>query len=254
MQYGHSRRGRRAQSSFDGRLWGAMVASSRRTDRSRATPRRGSASSRQLVATAIANTEARQKTRRLAEEQAALRRVATLVAEGVPPPEVFAAVVRELGQLLGVDSTHLARYEPDGMVTSVGGWSPHGTNAPVGTRVPLDHTTVTGLVHESGRPARLDGYGQGSGEVAEIIEALGVRSSVGAPITVDGQPWGVMIASSNRPEPLPAGTEARIAAFTDLVATAISNTEARTETRRLADEQAALRRVATLVAGAVPSE
>ncbi len=138
------------------------------------------------------------------------------------------------------------------MVTGVGGWSPHGTNAPVGTRVPLDDTTVTGLVHESGRPARLDGYGQGSGEVAEIIEALGVRSSVGAPITVDGRPWGVMIASSNRPEPLAADTEARIAAFTDLVATAISNTESRTETRRLAEEQAALRRVATLVAEAVP--
>ncbi len=206
----------------------------------------------ELVATAIANAEARREVATLADEQAALRRVATLVAEGVPPPEVFAAVARELGQLLGVDSTHLARYEPDGTVTGVGSWSPHGTNAPVGIRVPLDDTTVTGLVHESGRPARLDGYGQASGEIAEIIEGLGIRSSVGAPITVDGQPWGVMIASSNRPEPLAGDTEARIAAFTDLVATAISNTEARTETRRLADEQAALRRVATLVARGVP--
>jgi signal transduction histidine kinase len=206
----------------------------------------------ELIATAIANAEARREVAMLANEQAALRRVATLVAEGVPPPEVFAAVAREMGQLLGVDSTHLARYEPDGMVTGVGSWSPHGTNAPVGTHVPLDDTTVTGLVHESGRPARLDGYGQGSGEVAEIIESLGIRSSVGAPITVDGQAWGVLMASSNRPEPLAAGTEARIAAFSDLVATAISNTEARTETRRLADEQAALRRVATLVAEAVP--
>jgi signal transduction histidine kinase/uncharacterized protein YoaH (UPF0181 family) len=206
-----------------------------------------------LVATAIANAEARREVATLADEQAALRRVATLVAEGVSPSAMFVAVARELGQLLGVDSTHLARYEPDGMVTGVGSWSPHGTNAPVGTHVPLDDTTVTGLVHESGRPARLDGYGQGSGVVAEIIEALGVRSSVGAPITVDGQPWGVMVASSNRPEPLPAGTEARITAFTDLIATAISNTEARTETHRLADEQAALRRVATLAAEAVPS-
>jgi signal transduction histidine kinase len=207
----------------------------------------------ELIATAIANAEARREVATLADEQAALRRVATLVAEGVPPPQVFAAVARELGQLLGVDSTHLARYEPDGMVISVGGWSPDGANAPVGTRVPLDDTTVTGLVHESGRPARLDGYGQGSGEVRELIEALGVRSSAGAPITVDGRPWGVMIASSNHPEPLPADTEARIAAFTDLVATAISNTEARTETRRLGEEQAALRRVATLAAEGVSS-
>jgi signal transduction histidine kinase len=206
----------------------------------------------ELVATAIANADARRQVATLADEQAALRRVATLVAEGVPPPEVFAAVAREMGQLLGVDSTHLARYEPDGTVTSVGSWSPHGTNAPVGTRVPLDGTSVTGLVHESGRPARLDGYGQASSEIAELIQRLGVRSSVGAPITIDGQPWGVMVASSNRPEPLAGGTEERIVAFSNLVATAISNTEARTETHRLADEQAALRRVATLVARGVP--
>jgi signal transduction histidine kinase/uncharacterized protein YoaH (UPF0181 family) len=205
-----------------------------------------------LVATAIANAEARREVATLADEQAALRRVATLVAEGVPPAQVFAAVARELGHLLGVDSTHLARYEPDGTVTGVGSWSPDGPVVPVGIRVPLNDTTVTGLVHESGRPARLDGYGQGAGEVAELIEDLGIRSSVGAPITVDGQPWGVLLASSNHPEPLPGDTEARIAAFTELVATAISNTESRAETRRLAEEQAALRRVATLVAEAVP--
>ena len=95
--------------------------------------------------------------------------------------------------------------------------------------------------------------GEAPAKSPELIEALGVRSSVGAPITVDGRPWGVMVASSNSPEPLPVDTEARIAAFTDLVATAISNTESRTETRRLAEEQAALRRVATLAAEAVPS-
>jgi signal transduction histidine kinase len=246
---------------IQGRVWGVAVAGTHGEE-----PLPGDSEERigeftDLLATAIVNADARREVATLVEEQAALRRVATLVAEGVPPPVVFAAVTRALGQLLGVDSTHLARYEPDGTVTGVGGWSPDGAHAPAGIRVPLDDTTVTGLVRESGRPARLDGYGQGSGEVGqgsgevrELIERLGIRSSVGAPITVDGRPWGVMVASSNRPEPLPADTEARIAAFTDLVATAISNTEARTETRRLADEQAALRRVATLVAEAVPSE
>jgi GAF domain-containing protein len=237
---------------IQGRLWGVAVAGTRGEEPLPADSEERIREFTDLLATAIANAEARREVATLADEQAALRRVATLVAEGVSPSEMFVAVARELGQLLGVDSTHLARYEPDGMVTSVGSWSPHGTNAPVGTHVHLDDTTVTGLVHESGRPARLDGYGRGSGEVAEIIEALGVRSSVGAPITVDGQPWGVMVASSNRPEPLAADTEARIAAFTELVATAISNTESRAETRRLAEEQAALRRVATLVAEAVP--
>jgi signal transduction histidine kinase len=206
----------------------------------------------ELVATAIANSEARREVATLADEQAALRRVATLVAEGVPPSGVFAAVARELGQLLGVDSTYLARYELDGMVTAVGSWSPDGTSAPVGTHVPLDDTTVTGMVHDTGRPARLDGYGQGSGEVAELLKELGIRSSVGTPITVDGRPWGVMIASSNHAQPLAPDTEERITAFSDLVATAISNTESRAETRRLAEDQAALRRVATLVARGVP--
>src|SRR4029077_9784508 len=129
----------------------------------------------ELVATAIANAEARHEVATLADEQAALRRVATLVAGGAQPSEVFAAVVKELGQLLGVDSTHLARYEPDGMVTSVGSWSPHGTNAPVGSRVPLDKTTVTGVVHESARPARLDGYEHTTGEIAELVKSMGIR-------------------------------------------------------------------------------
>ena len=235
-----------------GQLWGVAVATTRGEEPLPADSEPRMQEFTELVATAIANAQARREVATLADEQAALRRVATLVAEGVPPPEVFAAVARELGQLLGVDSTHLARYEPDGTVTGVGSWSPHGNSAPVGIHVPLDGTTVTSLVHASGRPARLDGYEQASGEIADIIEGLGIRSSVGTPITVDGQPWGVMVASSNRPEPLAGDTEARIAAFTDLVATAISNTEARTETRRLADEQAALRRVATLVARGVP--
>src|SRR5437763_8299468 len=86
-------------------------------------------------------------------------------------------------------------------------------------------------------------------------EGLGVRSAVGGPIVVDGGLWGVMVAKTEDPEPLPADTESRITAFTELVATAISNTEARGEVARLAEEQAALRRVATLVARqAAPSE
>ena len=235
----------------ESRLWGVMAAWSRREPLPADTEAH-LAQFTDLVATAISNTEARTETRRLAEEQAALRRVATLVAEGVPPPEVFEAVTRELGQLLGVDSTYLSRYEPDDTSTGVGSWSAHGADLPMGTHVPHDSTSVAGLVHHSGQPARLDNYQQASGEVAEIVQALGIRSSVGAPVIVEGQPWGVLIASSSHTEPLPTDTESRIAAFSQLVATAISNTEARAETRRLAEEQAALRRVATLVAEGVP--
>src|SRR5207249_2561261 len=123
-----------------------------------------------------------------------------------------------------------------------------GVHLPVGIRASLDGTNVTALVFRTGRPARIDNFEHASGQIGAITQELGIRSAVGAPIVVEGQPWGVMIATSNEDEPLPAGTESRMAAFTELVATAISNTEARVEVGRLVEEQAALRRVATLVA------
>src|SRR5205085_8047599 len=83
----------------------------------------------------------------------------------------------------------------------------------------------------------------------------GVRSGVATPIMVDGRLWGVMPADSTLAQPLPADTEARLASFTELVATAIANAESRAALARLAEEQAALRRVATRVArGASPEE
>ena len=189
---------------------------------------------------------------RLADEQAALRHVATLVARGVPASEVFAAVAHELGELLGVDSTHLGRLEPDGASVVVGAWGRTGDHIPIGMRLSTDGQSVSSLVAQTGRPARMDSYDDAVGPIADQIRALGVRSSVGCPITVDGRPWGLLVASSKADAPLPPDTESRISAFTELVATAISNAEARVEVSRLADEQAALRRVATLVARGVP--
>ena len=184
----------------------------------------------------------------LAEEQAALRRVATLIARNAPPAEVFATVAREAGVLLGVDATHMGRYEPEDWVTGVGAWSRAGEHMPVGTRAPLEGESVCSLVVRTGRPARMDDYEQGSGPIAALLRDLGIRSSVGAPIVVDGRLWGVMVASSKADEPLPSDTESRIAAFTELAATAISNADAWASARSLGKEQAALRRVATLVA------
>ena len=233
----------------DGHPWGAMLAwTLERPLRSDAAAAR-LADFTELVATAISNTASREQLARLADEQAALRRVATLVARRVDPPEVFAAVAREVGQLLGVDATHIGRYEPDGTTTGVGSWSRSGDHIPVGTRVEVEGNTVTGRVRRTGRPARMDCYEGVRGSIADRLQReIGIRSSVGAPITAEGRLWGVMIASSKQDDPLPRDTESRIAAFTELVATAIANTEARAGIRRLADEQAALRRVATLVA------
>jgi GAF domain-containing protein len=126
---------------------------------------------------------------------------------------------------------------------------------PVGTRVPLGGRNVASLVFRTGRAARLDDYYESaSGPIAERLKAGGVRAAVATPIVVEGRLWGAMLAASAHDPSLPPDTESRIGQFTELMATAIANAEARAEVARLADEQAALRRVATLVAhGAYPS-
>jgi PAS domain S-box-containing protein len=238
----------------DGQVWGAMSA-----DSTGGAPLPDHIEDRlaeftELVATAISNTASREALVRLADEQAALRRVATLVARGVPAPELFAAVAREVGMLVGGDATHIGRYDVEGTVSLIASWSGGtGEQIPVGTVAATDGENVCSLVLRTGRPARMDRYDGAAGRIAAMLRELGIRSSVGAPIVVEGRLWGVTIVSSKDDKPLPLDTEARIAAFTELVATAISNTEARAEAARLTTEQAALRRVATLVAQSVPS-
>ncbi|MGW0821279.1 PAS domain S-box protein [Streptomyces sp. NPDC002845] len=136
---------------------------------------------------------------RAAREQEALRRVATLVARGVPPEQLFQAVAEEVGQLLGTGAAAVLRYGSDSSVTVLG--TAHGAVAE-GEETAL---TVAG----TGRAAR-------------------VGRSVGAPIVVDGRLWGVVVASSPL-EPLPGGTESRLAAFTELIATAIANADSRAQ-------------------------
>ena len=188
----------------------------------------------------------------LADEQAALRRVATLVGRQPSPAEVFAAVTEEAGKLFDLDSAHLVRYERDETATVVGAWSLLGTVESAGTRVPVEGDNIVGRVLRTQQPVRIDDYDDAGGPVAEKARSMGIRAAAGTPVLVGGRVWGAMVVGSSRPEPLPAGTEMRIGAFTVLVATAIANTEARRELGRVAAEQAALGRIATLVAVAVP--
>jgi GAF domain-containing protein len=191
----------------------------------------------------------------LAEEQAALRRVATLVARATPPEAVFAAVAEEVGQLLPVNSATMCRYESDGTLTFVAHWGRAVARFPVGTRRILGGHNLGTLVFESGRPARVDGYADSSsGALAGVVREAALRSAVGTPIIVDGRLWGLIAAGSSLEQPLPLDTETRLASFTELVATAVANAESRAAQARLAEEQAALRRVATLVAQATPSK
>ncbi|MBB4936115.1 signal transduction histidine kinase [Streptosporangium album] len=172
----------------------------------------------------------RDELRRVAQEQAALRRVATLVARGVSPAEMFGAVAREMGLILQADCTAIERYEPDRAVV-VGSWSGRGPESalPPGSPRPLDEQSISALVLGAGRPMRMTDYDHGPGEISEWARAQGITSSIGSPIVVEARLWGVMIAFFNAPEPQPASAEERMLDFTELVATAISNAQARDE-------------------------
>ncbi|HEY0398846.1 MAG TPA: GAF domain-containing sensor histidine kinase, partial [Acidimicrobiia bacterium] len=165
----------------------------------------------------------------LVEEQAALRRLATLVAHGRPPEEVFAAVTEEVGRLLNVDLANMCRYDPDGMITFVASWGSGGESFPVGSRWTLGGQNLGTLVFETGRPARVDSYADASGPLSMAAHEWRLRSAVATPIIVEGRLWGMMGAGSTVEQPLPADIETRLASFTELVAAAIANAESRAD-------------------------
>jgi signal transduction histidine kinase len=215
--------------SIEGRLWGVMVVAFTHDEPLPADTEAQLAGFTELVATAVANAQARGELRGFAEEQAALRRVATLVARAVPPEEVFAAVTAEAGRLLTTDLAVLARYDPDGTETILGASAGTGASpVAVGTRVALGGRDVSSLVFQTSRPARIESYADATGSAAALARELGVRAVVGVPISVAGRLWGVMLMAT-RFEPLPADTEVRLAGFTELAATAVANAQAQSE-------------------------
>jgi signal transduction histidine kinase/uncharacterized protein YoaH (UPF0181 family) len=200
----------------------------------------------------------RARLRQLVDEQAALRRVATLVAGGARPAEVFTAVADELGRLIGAEATFVAclsyPYGDDqGYTTVLGSYGRVGGVVPVGFRMKLQPGMVTTEALRTGLPARINGERLASGPFGAIVGQLGMRAAVATPIVVEGRRWGVTVAATSRAD-FPAGTESRTADFTELAAMAIANANAEHEMRELADTHAALRRLATLVARGEPAE
>jgi signal transduction histidine kinase len=192
--------------------------------------RRAHARAQEARARARDAEEAQASQRRLADEQAGLRRVATLVAQGLPTREIFEAVTREVGLLCDADVARMERFEPDGAVTAIAAWARDDrVRLAVGTRFAHEGVSIAAQVRDSGRPARVDSFVGATGPIAREAQALGIRASIGCPITVDGRLWGVIAASTRRAEPFPADTQDRIADFTDLIATAVSNAEARAD-------------------------
>ncbi|GAA0947178.1 GAF domain-containing protein [Pseudonocardia zijingensis] len=199
-------------------------------------------------------TEHQVRLERLAAEQAALRRVATLVARQPGAGHVLGSVMEEVGQLLGAGLTQMLRYE-GAAAAVVAGWAGpqlRGPVMPLATRVALEGDALAGFVFREHRATRVNSGSLGTGgALAEHLVACGLRSATAAPIDVEGGLWGVIVAGWPARTP-PLDAETRIAEFAQLVATSIANAHARSEVVRLADEQAALRRVATLVAEGEP--
>jgi signal transduction histidine kinase len=168
---------------------------------------------------------------RLAAEQAALRRVATLVAGQSAPDEIYGAVAGEVARLLLADRGAVIQYERDNTMTIVAYWSTDGTDVPVGTRIPLEGEVVTAAVRQAGRPIRIETYDDLTGPLVEYARTIGPLppSTVAAPIFVERDAWGTIFVSTMKADPFPGDAESRIMLFTELVATAIANAENRSE-------------------------
>jgi len=234
---------------LDGGVWGVMMALSTGPTPQPETTEARLAGFTELVATALANTHARDELRRLADEQSALRCVATLVARGAASREVFDAVCEETGRLIDATSVNLAHFTSDGINLTMAGWSLHGTHVPPGTQLPLDGFAINELVARKRAPGRVDTYEGVPERLAARLRELGIKSEVGAPVVVDGHVWGALIAGTDEPDPLPVGAEYRVASFAELIATAVSNATARAElmasrARTVAAADAARRRLA----------
>jgi PAS domain S-box-containing protein len=166
-------------------------------------------------------------TRSLAAEQAALRRVATLVAADAPATAVFEQVTEEVARLLGAPSANVIRYESDVRAVLVGRWTSRAQGGlPVGSALALDGDTVIARVRRSGEAERIDDYRESRGTLGEHLRARGYRASVAAPVQVSGRLWGALVASAYQPEDLADGAEGQLCDFAELIAQALANADA----------------------------
>jgi signal transduction histidine kinase len=179
------------------------------------------------LAVSLDNAQVYANYRRIADEQAALRRVATLVTQGPPPTAVFDAVAAEIQQLLDADGVTLGRYEQGDAVTVVANRGLERWQLPTGAQFSHEGESTPAAVRRTGRSARMDDFEAANGAIAQRLRDLGVRSSIGAPIIVEGRLWGVAVVYWTRDARAPADSEERIAQFARLLETAIANADSR---------------------------
>jgi signal transduction histidine kinase len=185
-----------------------------------------------LVVVATATRKAREserRTRALASEQAALRRLANLATTESCPEQILGALTREIGELLGLDITALLRYERDGTATVRGVWSRFGPTPPVGSRWAVMASAVASEVHRTGGADRIEDPAKISGRFEVWMRQIGARACVGSPVVVHGSPWGVVLGASVAVKRIAPATELRLGEFTELAATAVADADSRRE-------------------------
>jgi PucR C-terminal helix-turn-helix domain/GAF domain/GGDEF-like domain len=174
------------------------------------------------LAGSVDDTQLYAEYRRLAAEQASLRRVAALVARGVEPSEVFDAVTDEMRRCLHAATAGLWRYDSGEVTLLSAVYLPDAAvKWPVGTRTPIEGSTLAAEVHRTGGPARIDSYVNATGTLAERVRAIGLCAAVGVPVIVDGRMWGLAAVGSHQPGPMPPDTEAQMSHCAELIATAL---------------------------------
>jgi signal transduction histidine kinase len=165
---------------------------------------------------------------RLAQEQGALRRIASLVARGVPPKGVFADIADGVGRLLGAEIVLFARRDPDGLITVLADWGAVDTDVPVGSRWPLAEPLATTSTTRTDWTAWTADSGAALGPFGEAARTMGVQSSIVSPIVIEGRPWGFIFVAT-RTTALPGNAAEQMADFSELIATAIRNAENQAE-------------------------
>jgi signal transduction histidine kinase len=165
--------------------------------------------------------------RLLANEQAALRRVATLVASEADPQALFEKVTEEAGKLLGADNAAILRYGDDGYATLLSAWSvPEHGHMPAGATVALEGDTAAARIYRTGETQRVN-YDDLDDPLARMQRNFGYRSAVGSPVNLGGCVWGAIVAATAELEPLPGEAERRLGDFAELVSQALANADAR---------------------------
>jgi PAS domain S-box-containing protein len=170
--------------------------------------------------------EGERSLQRMADEQAALRRVATAVAAEIEPERLFGLVAEEVGRALHARIANILRFNGDGTALTMAAWSDGADTLPVGTVIPLDGETIAPRIWRTGRPARYDTLDGVEGELADALRERGIQAAVGAPVSLAGMLWGAVIISSTG-EAFPLGAEQHVANFADLAAQALANAQTR---------------------------